>query len=452
MKGRALMPYEPTSWDDLKRKPELYELFMKIICAKIEEESQTKIPEVCSVLEKAIKEVKPYLIKTNNNTKTDSEYSKIYEAVMKLMEAHEALQATDSVELKAIADKFAEMEAIKAKKEFLNGKVGDDLLLAKACWDFAEYQLNAPNMWEGSKTSFKKDGFQIGSPWHGDVLKAPVLFLSSNPNIKKDCIFPRWHVNENPEFTLDGKSINPEGIYEFLRDRLKIRINDKGNPCALKKSEGKEESYEVPYWRGLRMIMEAIASEFEIGENDDEDRIERLMRSVLSAEIIFFGSKNETYTQDSDRLCYFWNKFITPLLKNCAAKVIILVGNKAKDTFKMVNTNRGFPPRFSNHTYYWNASDIGKSFLVLRTKHLSRNFDEGDENDEGDSQEIVKLLKKAQDKNREVKDKNNKIIIDSKKRDDSKKIIRAKTALTKATRILTIIDETIADLRSNYEV
>ena len=58
------------------------------------------------------------------------------------------------------------------------------------------------------------------------------------------------------------------------------------------------------------MIMEAIASEFEIGENDDEDRIERLMRSVLSAEIIFFGSKNETYTQDSDRRCYFWNKFI----------------------------------------------------------------------------------------------------------------------------------------------
>ena len=166
-------------------------------------------------------------------------------------------------------------------------------------------------------------------------MNAPVLFIGSNPNIRRDCVFPRWHPGRNPEFTLNGEEINSKGIYETLRDRLTANINEKGNPCALKIEGGAVSPYEVSYWRGIRMVMDEIAERFGIVSRSmkGKEHTERLMRSVLSSEVIFFGSKNETYSGNLERLCCFWDKFTVPLLRNCRAKVIVLVGGKANDTF-----------------------------------------------------------------------------------------------------------------------
>ena len=83
------------------------------------------------------------------------------------------------------------------------GMTANDDQLITSCWDFVNYQLNASNTCKGSYSVFWREGFQIGSAWHGDVMQAPILFLSSNPGITQRCLFPRWHPDRG-FFTMGG--------------------------------------------------------------------------------------------------------------------------------------------------------------------------------------------------------------------------------------------------------
>ena len=227
-----------------------------------------------------------------------------------------------------------------------------DTPLIESCWDFVDYQLNAPNICGGSYPKFYREGFQIGSPWHGDILQAPVLFLSSNPGVTYRCFFPRWHSyegfftmggldesgNEVYDINVAGKNehnhvAGVERIYEFLRDRFQTTyVNpSSGYPDAWVIGDGNKGG--VQYWQALRRIMNSL-----LGFVDAEKpvhRIEhtrRLMRSVLSTEIIPFGSQGE-YGASDDAMNFYRDKFIVPLLKKCGAKIIFLVGNKVRECF-----------------------------------------------------------------------------------------------------------------------
>ena len=52
-----------------------------------------------------------------------------------------------------------------------------DAQLMASCWHFADYQLNNWYICRGNRRVLQREGFQIGSPWHGDVMHASVLFL-----------------------------------------------------------------------------------------------------------------------------------------------------------------------------------------------------------------------------------------------------------------------------------
>ncbi len=60
----------------------------------------------------------------------------------------------------------------------------------------------------------------------------------------------------------------------------------------------------------------------------------KLMRSVLSTEVIFWGSMNEQHATDIDTLKYFWRNFTEPMIQNSGAELIFIVGTRTKRTFE----------------------------------------------------------------------------------------------------------------------
>lgn len=335
--------------DSLPINDELRELFLKIICSPNATNNFPEIPNIRPVLKRTIQE----MLRPNSHCRVNS---------------------TIGTRKRKDAERIAKAQLV----QILNpSNDHNQKLLIEACWDFVDYQLNSPDICKGKENIFRQEGFQIGSPWHGDVINAPVLFLSINPAITHRCFFPRWHVQEDV-FTLAGLDnngspyydltdihgrkipnvISDGEIYSYLTNRFQdtpltpgagnlsaVLVNN--NNCCVRKP-GK-----VEYWYGMKEAMRCLLG-------DSCTNTKRLMRSVLSAEIIFWGTKREKNVNNSMlRLQYFWNSFVDPLLRNCGAKILFLVG--ATSTLQAFNTVTGNKLKNAK-AMNWNLG--GKNFAV----------------------------------------------------------------------------------------
>lgn len=243
----------------------------------------------------------------------------------------------------------------------------EDEPLIESCWDFVNYQLQEPNMCNGNIATFEQEGFQIGSPWHGDILQAPVLFLSFNPAVTQNCLFPRWHIgNHTFTFAGQGTHIKDESqVYEFFRDRLtSAYIDNTGAPNAQYTNGN---NFPVSYWRGMYKTMNILAGIPQDGKTIT-DHCHRLMRSVLNAEIIFFGSKDSQHATDIKHLLYFWDKFTVPMLKECGAKIIFLTGGATQEAFHDILLPNGgiYTPKHYKNKY-------GQEFVIAAINHIARD-------------------------------------------------------------------------------
>ena len=214
---------QPTDWSTLKQNQELYELFLKVICAEKPEGEVWQynyIPDIRETIRKAVEQVKPYFeSEVLGQIKIDREiYRPVDEAVTVLREKyrhlkefHDELDSRLEERKKKLNDKLAklskrrkkteeltreitslnaEIEELKKleeqKEEFrtqlenftasimgiasLRIKERNDFIqastniLAGACWDFVDYQFNTWNMCRGNREVFTREGFQIGSP------------------------------------------------------------------------------------------------------------------------------------------------------------------------------------------------------------------------------------------------------------------------------------------------
>ncbi|MBQ6772724.1 MAG: hypothetical protein IJP48_01550 [Synergistaceae bacterium] len=234
--------------------------------------------------------------------------------------------------------------------------ISDDEIFSGCCYDFVKYQINDEHTCNGDYDLFLREGFQIGSPWHGDIVQAPVMFISSNPAITQNCIFPRWHSGSG-NFTLAGQdapdSINyndentsnilnaPEEIYNFLRDRLlkaKTHPTGAGGSYAwtVNPDDKSKSSYKiVSFWRdGLRKIMNGLYPNRDKKNINNGEHTQGLMNAALSTEIIFWGSMKEAHAKNINTLNFFWEHFTEKIIKNSGAVMIFLVGERALETFK----------------------------------------------------------------------------------------------------------------------
>ena len=260
-----------------------------------------------------------------------------------------------------------------------NNGLKEDEVFIKTCWDFVKYQFSGEKICNRSYTIFEQEGFHIGSPWHGDILQAPILFLSINPGVTHKCLFPRWNWKHNTyafggeqngsmnyfiTYTKDnGANVQTSNvihddreIYEFLTNRfLTACLDHRGTPdehrdvwypnawiirddniCTGKETREEGGQRGVPYWQGIRNTMELLLG-FKLHSRITKDETRRLMRPVLSTEIISWGSQ-AGFGADDERLKYFWNRFTVPMLENCGARIIFLSGKDAQNTFYELQT------------------------------------------------------------------------------------------------------------------
>ena len=250
------------------------------------------------------------------------------------------------------------VQTTQTKSAFI-GTFTNDKDIAGCCWDFANYQLRIVCGRDCEK--FKREGFQIGSPWHGDILKAKALFLSSNPGITYRCLFPRWHSDKKcySMGLLDDagcpiSQISRENIYEFFTQRFQTTYlnNDRGLPSAWLINDDNSLTHKsrVPYWEALRKIMGWLLPN--AASITPTEHTRRLMRSALSAEIIPFGSQREYgVTKAALKLGMNYTK---RLIQHCGADILFLVGGKAIHTF-----NSAMKLNIKNGQFY---SDVKLTF------------------------------------------------------------------------------------------
>lgn len=279
----------------------------------------------------------------------------------------------------------------------------DDPNFLDCCWDFVDYQRT---MCTKAETTLNAEGFQIGSPWHGDVMQAPVLFLSINPAITQYCVFPRWHPAAGI-FTLGGENADggtafnvncggtispnviaaPAGVYDFLRDRLRLaQTTANGGPYAWKIDAAAKNAnaavntaqpFYVSYWGKL---LPPVMNMFHpnIAGLPAQTHTQNLMNSVLSSEIIFWGSKNAIGTRKIGTLMYFWDKFVVPLLTNCGASLLFLVGADTLRTFNRILKKLRKGITLTNGNIYDGTSIAGlfggKVFQIAAIDHPDRRL------------------------------------------------------------------------------
>lgn len=139
--------------------------------------------------------------------------------------------------------------------------------------------------------------------------------------------------DDGKEQTLTNKGISCEYVYKFFTERFQTTYvnEDSGLPDAwvIRDNNTCEHKGGVRYWQDLRKIMAKILG---VEGDNSVSTTRKLMRHVLSAEIVPFGSQEERGVTDSV-LESCWGSYAVPLLKNCGAEIIFLVGVKTQEIF-----------------------------------------------------------------------------------------------------------------------
>ena len=195
----------------------------------------------------------------------------------------------------------------------LNGAVApsntEDPDFFNLCRLFADYHQNQFYNPDDSR-SFAREGFFVGSLWHGDALNATVLFIGSNPGLTKDCLFPRWHPDGS--LTLGGLDApvvmngdNGDVYTNYITyDEAKNFITERFQHTKVNPDNGYLNAYilgdngrltgkpgGVAYWRGMYDMMKELLNNYP--DSDTAGHGRRLMTRVLSTEVVPFGSADE---------------------------------------------------------------------------------------------------------------------------------------------------------------
>lgn len=188
-----------------------------------------------------------------------------------------------------------------------------------------------------------EQGYQVPEPWNGDLEKADILFLSSNPGINVFEKFPRYigrdktsgemrfsyapvtdaaqadylSREEVRQFFIRRFQENPytqsrlPGVYEF-------RNNGDGGvgPCRIRG---------VKYWNVMMKIAANILG-IELDEKTADESIRReIFSHILSMEIVPFKSASAKDIP-KELWQYCWKKFSREIFYSSKAKIVFLVG------------------------------------------------------------------------------------------------------------------------------
>ncbi|MEG4998558.1 uracil-DNA glycosylase family protein [Microcoleus sp. B4-D4] len=159
-----------------------------------------------------------------------------------------------------------------------------------------------------SQKSLDLDNFQIPEPWSGQIEQAPILFLSSNPSIGSDEVYPTWRWSDN--------DINNYFNYRFGGGQKDWIINGK-------QSLMKDGTYSraVKFWAAVRQ--RAI----ELLQRDVNPGIDYAL-----TEIVHCKSHSEIGVEQAQDQCV--KAYLLRTLELSRAKVIVVLGAPARQAIQ----------------------------------------------------------------------------------------------------------------------
>jgi hypothetical protein len=182
----------------------------------------------------------------------------------------------------------------------------------------------------------RDQGFLPGIPWIGDIEKARVLFLSSNPAFTHDEKCLRYFAEKPGEFrTPDGtESSCWEEIQKSLSGYFQT-IHVAGRALQFETLSGDHKA--IPYWGCIRNNVEQLLPNAVKHRKPLEAYVRMLMSHAVCMEIVPFRSNRQIGVSEALSTC--WEDFTRHILANAAAPIFVLVGEKVKDIFLKLALN-----------------------------------------------------------------------------------------------------------------
>ena len=160
----------------------------------------------------------------------------------------------------------------------------------------------------------KRKVFHTPEPWAGNLTTAKIMFLSSNPSIDPNEIFPNltWSETEALDFSLNRFSNDPNRKYGAT-EGSKAREFDRVFLVSGKKSK------KVPTWTALRNRAAILL------EKDPKET--SATTDYVMTEVVHCKSKKEAGVSSALSTCV--SKWFEPMLTISAARLIIVSGQEA---------------------------------------------------------------------------------------------------------------------------
>ena len=203
------------------------------------------------------------------------------------------------------------------------------------CHEVVKWQAKA---WNPQIIQIQNSRMHRPEAWTGDIVNAPILFLSSNPSFDAEENYPDWDLNEWPI----------EKVADFATNRFTSQTargygaSDGLSSKEIDRTIGKkgELLHKVIYWNWARSMVAYIQG---------KDISEVSAQSDYSmSEIVHCKSKQEKGVKKARVKCK--DKFLEQILQISKARLIIISGKHACEDIKNV-----YPDRFPSSWGLWNA-------------------------------------------------------------------------------------------------
>ena len=208
---------------------------------------------------------------------------------------------------------------------------------SRPCHDVVQWQAD---QWKPQILQIENSKMHRPEAWTGEIVNAPILFLSSNPSFNADENYPNWRLGEE-EWPL-------EKVADFSVKRFTSEINrgygasDGLSAKEVDRTIGKkgELLHKVTYWNWARSMVAYIHGK-EIAQVSAHS-------DYAMTEIVHCKSKGEKGVKKARLTCK--DKFLERILEISQAELIIISGKHACEDIKAI-----YPERFPSQWGLWNA-------------------------------------------------------------------------------------------------
>ena len=206
-----------------------------------------------------------------------------------------------------------------------------------ACHEVVKWQAD---QWKLPILQIENSKMHRPEAWTGDIVNAPILFLSSNPSFDEDENYPNWKLNKE-DWPI-------EKVADFSINRFTSNIkraygaSDGLSEKEIDRTIGKNGELlgKVTYWGWARNIVSFIHGKdiSEVSAHSD----------YAMTEIVHCKSKKENGVEKARLKCK--DKYLERILELSNAQLIFISGQHAVEDIKTI-----FPKEFPTDWGLWNA-------------------------------------------------------------------------------------------------